>query len=403
VLRRVTLLVALSYACAPPGPSRPAVTRPVQTPGAPALARTTRPVDAVTVPPREVVVRWRLSPFYAKYVDASGLPVIASSRVSDLAVLEAAFLVRRMIGERTEILRALAEGRVRVVVMAPTEMTTDIPEHSDLTPKTYWDRRARGLGATAERPAVSCGEENLLDLPGDPYAAENIMVHEFAHTIHEQGLSRVDPTFDRRLTVAYEHARSAGLWRGTYASQNRMEYWAEATQSWFDCNRANDAEHGPIDTRDKLVPYDPEVAVLLKEVYGERSWRYAKPSRRPPAERAHLAGFDVATAGRFAWPASAPPLGTDGDVLGWLEPARIPSASGAGGGSTSVVFSNRRAQEVSLEWLDFGGQRRAYATIRPGMTHAQPTFAGHVWIASENGAILGGVVAAEGARRAEIP
>ena len=38
-----------------------------------------------------------------------------------------------------------------------------------MTPKAYWDKRARGLGATPERPAVSCGEENLLNLQGDWY------------------------------------------------------------------------------------------------------------------------------------------------------------------------------------------------------------------------------------------
>lgn len=51
--------------------------------------------------------------------------------------------------------------------MAQDEMTTDVPEHCDLRPKDYWDRRARRLGATDARPAVSCGEENLLCLPGD--------------------------------------------------------------------------------------------------------------------------------------------------------------------------------------------------------------------------------------------
>jgi hypothetical protein len=152
---------------------------------------------------------------------------------------------------------------------------------------------------------VSCGEENLLDLPGDPYAQENILVHEFAHTVHELGMRTLDATFDERLRAAFEHAKEAGLWQGTYAMQNRSEYWAEAAQSWFDCNRADDAEHGPIDTRAELRDYDPGIAVLLAEVFGDRPWRYTKPGERPAAERAHLAGFDRALAGRFAWPEKA--------------------------------------------------------------------------------------------------
>ncbi|MFQ5808669.1 MAG: alpha/beta hydrolase [Armatimonadota bacterium] len=31
--------------------------------------------------------------------------------------------------------------------MSEDEFTTDVPEHSDLEPAAYWDRRARGLGA----------------------------------------------------------------------------------------------------------------------------------------------------------------------------------------------------------------------------------------------------------------
>ena len=47
-------------------------------------------------------------------------------------------------------------------------------------------------------PATSCGEENLLCMRGDPYATENILIHEFAHTIHQIGLAQVDATFQNR-------------------------------------------------------------------------------------------------------------------------------------------------------------------------------------------------------------
>jgi hypothetical protein len=379
------------------------------------LAEPVRPVrpvraasneDRVAAPPRELVSSWRLSPLYTQYADAGGLPVLASPRVSRYALLEAAFLIRRMVGERPEILRAMADSRVRFVVMSTGEMTTDVPEHSDLVPKSYWDRRARGLGATLARPAVSCGEENLLDLPGDPYWQENILVHEFAHAVHERGMNVVDPSFDERLRIAYQHALSSGLWAGTYAMTNRQEYWAEAAQSWFDCNRVNDDVHGPIDTRDKLRPYDPAIAALLTEVFGDRPWRYTKPSRRPPAERAHLAGFDPATAGSFVWPARASIDATALAVLPWMPAspsAAPPPPSTAGGNVATVRFENRRAREVSLDWLDFGGQRKHYASIGPGATVVQSTYVGHVWIVSERGTTLGAVVAAEGDNRAVIP
>lgn len=359
--------------------------------------------DEAGAPPADMVKAWNLSPVYQKYADVEGFPILSSAKVSDYALKEAAYLIRHMIGQRPEILHALTTNHVRFVIMAPTEMTTDVPEHSDLAPKQYWDSRARGLGATKARPAVSCGEENLLALPGDPYWNENILIHEFAHAIHERGMSIVDPSFDGRLLAAYEHAKANGLWKGTYAMQNRNEYWAEAAQSWFDCNRANDKEHGPIDTRDKLKPYDPEVAKLLTEVFGDRPWRYAKPAKRPAAERAHLAGFDVKKAGRFAWPKNLPMISQMGDLLAWLEPKEIPSASPrAAAEPTTVHFINRSNTAVSIDWLDFDGKRKHYTDLKPGSTGVQNTFSGHVWVISAGERILGGVVAGKANCRAEI-
>jgi hypothetical protein len=357
----------------------------------------------VAPPPAPLVAQWGLSPFYTKHVAVGGMPVLASAKVSDYALAEAAFLIGQMVGHRPEILRALATNRVRFAIMAASEMTTDLPEHSDLAPRDYWNRRARGLGATRARPAVSCGEENLLGLPGDPYAAENILIHEFAHAIHEMGMSVVDPTFDRRLRGAFAEAKEKGLWRGTYAMQNHHEYWAEAAQSWFDCNRANDREHGPVDTRDKLKPYDPGVARLLTEVFGERPWRYAKPARRPETERAHLAGFDVAKAGRFAWPQSAAPLESQGELLTWLAPDQVPGASPRGGAqATTLLFVNRRAKEITLAWVDFNGRRKDFGTVRPGLTRLLHTFAGHVFAVSEGERTLGFVAGTPAAGRVVI-
>ena len=68
--------------------------------------------------------------------------------MSNYALLEAAYLIDKMLSKRPDILEALVRNKVRFAVMAATELTTDIPEHSDLKPNKYWDKRARGLGAT---------------------------------------------------------------------------------------------------------------------------------------------------------------------------------------------------------------------------------------------------------------
>ncbi|MGC4001753.1 MAG: hypothetical protein QM811_00770 [Pirellulales bacterium] len=250
--------------------------------------------------PERVRERLKLAPFYTQYCNARGVAIVASSKVDPHALLEAAYLMENMLGDRDDIRRALDERKVRFGVMAYDEMTTDLPEHADLTPKAHWDRRARGLGATTARPAVSCGEENLLGYRGDPYATENILIHEFSHAVHEMALRRVDPTFDRRLRDVFEAAKKDDLWTKTYAMTNHREYWAEGTQSWFDTNRKNDGQHNDIDTREKLKRYDPRLAALLEEIYGDRPWRYVHPRNRK--DPAHLADYRADKAPRFVWP-----------------------------------------------------------------------------------------------------
>jgi hypothetical protein len=251
-------------------------------------------------PPAVVVEEFGLAPFYEKCTLVGTLPIVSSAAVDDRAHLEAAYLVLKMLEHRPELIDAVGNSNTRFVIMSPSEMTTDVPEHSDLSPKGYWDKRARGLGATDVRPAVSCGEENLLQFRGGPYATENILIHEFAHAIHEMGLRSADPTFDDRLRATYNAAMEEGLWDGVYASTNRMEYWAEGAQSWFDTNRENDDQHNHVDTRDELKEYDPRFATLLEEVFGDGEWRYVGARERVGQD--HLAGWDPEASPTFAWP-----------------------------------------------------------------------------------------------------
>lgn len=297
---RPSILTALAFfatahAAEPPAPAPAPALTPVQ------------PVLKATPVPPEVREQFKLAPFYQKHIGVGGLPIVGSAKLSDAALAECAWLVVKMLGHRPDLLAAMAKSGVRFAVMAHDEYTTDVPEHAHLKPPVYWDRRARGLGATPTALAVSAAEENLLSFPGDPYPREVIGIHEFAHAIHEMGLKKVDPTFDKRLKAAYEKAMAAGLWKGTYAAVNRAEYWAEMVQVWFDNNAANDALHNDINTREKLKTYDPDVAALCAEVFGDLPWRYTKPATRAPADRAHLEGFDLEKAPHFRWRAAPTP------------------------------------------------------------------------------------------------
>ena len=337
-----------------------------------------------------------LAPFYKKHVRADGVPIVSSGKPSDFALLEAAWILTQMLAGRDDVLAAIVQNKVRLVVMSSNEFTTEVPEHSDMKPAAYWNRRARGLGATQERPAVSCGEENLLCYPGDPYAAENILVHEFGHVIHEMGMNSIDPTFDRRLRETYEAAKSEGLWKGTYAGSNYHEYWAEGVQSWFDTNDANNAEHNDIDTREKLKRYDPRFAKLLAGVFRGNEWCYTRPAKH--AGETHLAGFDAAKSPRFTWPKDKTPA-----LPKLVALAAPPAQSPPGGKGTSIIFRNNTREEVEVDWIDFEGARIPYGRLRPRMTENLETYSGHVWvIKAGDGSEIATFVADDAAREAVI-
>jgi alpha-glucosidase len=238
------------------------------------------PKPQVSEVPEAVRERFRLDPFYKKYVATKGFPILSSEKVSDEALIEAADIVDHMLDGRDDVREAMIKNNVRLVVMAPTEMTTDVPEQRDMTPKDYWDRRARGLGGTKRKPVASCAMENLLNLKGDRYRNENILVHEFAHTIHITGLRDVDPTFNDRLREAYRNAMDKGLWKKTYAATDAGEYWAEGVQSYFDTNAPPGGVHNDIDTREELANYDPELFKLIDEAFKGSKWRYVRYDKR---------------------------------------------------------------------------------------------------------------------------
>ncbi len=259
-----------------------------------------QPVKAVELAPiTQPPAALGLPSFYQKYLSASGYPIVSSARVNDYALREAAYLVDMMLAKRPDVRKAMIDSGSRMIVIGYQEYTTDIPEYAKLTPKDYWDARARGLGGSKTEPVCSCAEENVLAFDGDPYSSENILIHEFAHNIHLRGMVNVDATFDRRLEATYERAMAAGLWEGKYASVNHAEYFAEGVQSWFNNNRPPDHDHNHVDTRAELKAYDAGLAAICEEVFGDTELVYTKPATRL---HGHLGGYDPTQAPRFVWP-----------------------------------------------------------------------------------------------------
>ncbi len=223
-----------------------------------------------------------LDPFYMKYVDVNGLPLISSWRVPDSALVAAHKTLYAMtVMLPKEVLDSMVGRGTRVAMMARYEGTTDIPEHRHLANDTSinWDVRARGLEGTLDIPVTTCAEENVLGYQIDKYHAEDILIHEFAHSIHLIGLSLAVPGFNDRLQKLYENAKASGKLKNTYRETNKEEYWAEGIQDWYNVNAEMpyaDGKHNWVNSREDLKEFDPDLYALIAEFFPETNLQISK-------------------------------------------------------------------------------------------------------------------------------
>lgn len=84
----------------------------------------------------------------------------ASAYVPDSAVKRACYVLRFLLADHSAIRQSFYRLYGRVTVIGQKENTTTIPEHAHLP--SWWNLRARGLGATPDLPVSSGGEENIL-------------------------------------------------------------------------------------------------------------------------------------------------------------------------------------------------------------------------------------------------
>jgi hypothetical protein len=220
--------------------------------------------------------------FYKKVIDVKGMPAAASGEVSDLALQRTYELVTHLLAGRPDVLQAMVSNGMYLIIIGKDQVYTDMPEYRNHPNPAYQNERVRGTGG---KP-TSFGEENLLSLPIDRYDDESIGLHEFCHTI-DSTLRSIDSTWGERKNTTFRSVTAKGLWKNTYAGSNPGEYWAEICQSYFDCNRLNNWNHGPIGTREQLKVYDPESYELVRTTFNlkpEQDYHYHWLQKLPNVE-----------------------------------------------------------------------------------------------------------------------
>ncbi|WP_326525619.1 glycoside hydrolase [Sphingomonas sp.] len=263
------------------------------------LALTGAASPTITAPPPAL----NADPFYARHIDAAGIPILSSANVPDAALLAARSIVVEMLAHRPDLARDIARVGTRIAIMAEDEYTTDLPEqrhwtrparddprltrceriHYDtrigaMTDRAYWNARARGMGGVFTSGAA----EDLLGLRSSRYYGETIFVHEFAHNVL-MAAERTDRALYAAVERAYGDALAAGRWKDEYAATTIGEYWAEGTQFWFNSNRLAAFDGRRILSHRDLKAYDPALHAALGRAYGKRHRLSADPFFGHPA------------------------------------------------------------------------------------------------------------------------
>jgi hypothetical protein len=337
--------------CAPPGWQPPVDRKTFAAPAIP-VDRPTPIVEdylryVVTAPPPKIIERFRLdTTFYKKYADATGYPILGSAKVSDAALALVRDQVNYMLANRPDVRDTMIAHGGRVVVMAETEYTMDVPEQrgwvvpkyldprltpqeraryyepgglGSMTAEGYWNVRARGMGGTL----TTCAEENVLGFYQTRYWGTNICVHEFSHAIMGAGIGNADPKWFQEIVDAYKHAKAMCLRTADgYAGNTFNEYWAGGVE-WYVGNGGRDrAGLKAVDPRlygvvsrlipeDKFVPVRANVANRSREEM-ERYVREQNPEwwtreQARQAERAQRVPVRADSARRAPPPTNATP------------------------------------------------------------------------------------------------
>ena len=203
--------------------------------------------------------------FYQKYLEIHGVAVTAPTEVSDEAMAQTREVIAAMLSRRTALFENLSPKYLRVAIFKKNEAGEQIFQLPELGPGL---RDAGGGAFTTATAWVAAVEESDHDC--------RLLIHEFAHAIHFARKAQPGgQEFDARLHALYDAAMNAGLWQDSYASSNAWEYWAEAVVFWF-----WGYVEGPANARGKkLEDYDPEIAKLVAETFGDGAYlpSYCKP------------------------------------------------------------------------------------------------------------------------------
>ena len=193
--------------------------------------------------------------FHQKFFESHGVVVTAPSEVSDDKMVQARAIISGMLSGKPDLLESLPANTIRIAIFKENEegeKVVQLPEFRLIQE----DRE----GLTARTP-----DGWVAGVPEDDETC-NLIIHGLASLVRSGIEAQPDGNaFRTRLDELFEAAMSAGLWQGLDVSGSVSDYWAEAVRFWIQETLPDSLDANG----SKLEDYDPEVAKLVEETFGE--------------------------------------------------------------------------------------------------------------------------------------
>ena len=197
-------------------------------------------------------------PYYQKYLNAGGVPILAPETVSDEELRRTQATLLGMVADRPDLLDVLASQNTRILLYDRAKGgLSQLPEFAD-----YSDSDFEGLfGETSYGAAVAAPAMTT-------YHCNEILIHEIAHALDyairtQDRKAYREPGFKQARNQTYLSAMDAGLWAGRYESTVSREYWAGMVVHWL----RPDLFRTQLGLRD-LSEYDSNAARLVEQYLG---------------------------------------------------------------------------------------------------------------------------------------
>ena len=204
-------------------------------------------------------------PFYKKYIDAAGLPILSSEKAEDKFLKLCRKILLIALSKRADIHRELVANNAIFVIRAKSEKNSDHPDFKDT--KGNSQDTDDGLAGDAITSSVSL----IAEL--DKYSSfARVTIHELSHVVHNiairilegnKTLNEIDDLFKEALDIGY-FKKFSHIDSDSYTQVD--EFIAGMTEIFFNLPERSE-EFKSVNNRDDIKSVHPKMYDFLSRYF----------------------------------------------------------------------------------------------------------------------------------------